>query len=58
LLSGTELDGKIAEYERKFEQFRTAFRTNATLNIEIAVVRIAKRMDDIGMLFIHTINRR
>ncbi|KAJ7913248.1 hypothetical protein B0H13DRAFT_2005399 [Mycena leptocephala] len=47
LLSGTELDGKIAEYERKFEQFRTAFRTNATLNIEIAVVRIAKRMDDI-----------
>ncbi|KAJ7359914.1 hypothetical protein DFH08DRAFT_686839, partial [Mycena albidolilacea] len=47
LLSGTELNGKIAEYERKFEQFRTAFRTNATLNTEIAVVRIAERMNDI-----------
>ncbi|KAJ6541484.1 hypothetical protein B0H19DRAFT_1268478 [Mycena capillaripes] len=47
LLSGTELDGKIAEYERKFEQFKTAFRTNSALNIEITVVRIAERMDDI-----------
>ncbi|KAF8181363.1 hypothetical protein K438DRAFT_1976089 [Mycena galopus ATCC 62051] len=47
LLSGTELDGKIAEYERKFKQIKTAFRTNATLNIEIAVVRIAERMETI-----------
>ncbi|KAF7345626.1 WD40 repeat-like protein [Mycena venus] len=47
LLSGRAMDAKIAEYEKKFEDLKAAFRNGSALNTEIVVLRIADQVDRI-----------
>ncbi|KAJ7136843.1 hypothetical protein C8R44DRAFT_608581 [Mycena epipterygia] len=48
VISGDAIERKIAEYEKKFQDLKVAFRDGAALNIEIAVVRIAEQVDRIA----------
>ncbi|KAJ7485928.1 hypothetical protein FB451DRAFT_1392641 [Mycena latifolia] len=47
-ISGAALQGKIGQYERKFQELKVAFRDGAALNTEITVVRIAEKVDRIA----------
>jgi hypothetical protein len=50
LISGSAINDKIAEYEKKFGDLKAAFHHGSALNTEITVLRIAEQVDHIGKL--------
>ncbi|KAK7007386.1 WD40 repeat-like protein [Favolaschia claudopus] len=49
ILTGRAINGKIAEYEKKFTELKTSFLHGSALNTEIAVMRIAEQVDRIAI---------
>ncbi|KAJ7662448.1 hypothetical protein B0H17DRAFT_1185048 [Mycena rosella] len=47
-ISGAAMEGKIAQYEKKFHELKVAFRDGAALTTEITVLRIAEQVDRIA----------
>ncbi|KAF8210921.1 hypothetical protein K438DRAFT_100297 [Mycena galopus ATCC 62051] len=48
LFSGSGINDKIAEYQKKFMDLKHAFQRDSALNTEITVVRIAAQVDQIA----------
>ncbi|KAJ6586482.1 hypothetical protein DFH09DRAFT_1308502 [Mycena vulgaris] len=46
-ISGAAMEGKISQYEKKFQELKVAFRDGAALHTEITVLRIAEQVDRI-----------
>ncbi|KAF7371218.1 WD40 repeat-like protein [Mycena sanguinolenta] len=49
LLTGGAINDKIAEYQKKFKDLQAAFHHDSSLNTEIAVLRIAERLEQIAL---------